>query len=172
MALPHFLGGAPRDLTFACPVFEGQASAVGYFDQGTIDAAYAAVDLLTVVAVLVAILACYLMTNTTLGPRFVRRWSIFWVVTGVVGALIPIGVLKSWDIRAAANACASNPAPFSQPLPGSEIWLRAMIGLGWGVVLFFLLSLILTRTAGRFVWARGLFHNRGCPWPRLVRLGE
>ncbi len=74
--------------------------------------------------------------------------------------------------RALAGSCETNPDPFLAVLPWSEILGRGLAGAVWGLLAFALLSLVLTRTAGLFPWSRGLFHHRGCPYPRLSPFGD
>jgi hypothetical protein len=53
-------------------------------------------------------------------------------------------------------------------LPWDIVVDRALSGILWGVVLFVVLSLILTRLVGKSSWSGGFFHNRGVPYPRIL----
>ena len=119
--------------------------------------------------IILLVLACYLWTRVSLGPVFVKRWWVYLLGSLAVGALVVFGVLSAWPTTALASSCQSNPDAFAAALPGSFVLARTFAGALYGMLLFILLSLLLTQTVGRIAGLRnGFFHNRGCPWPRVL----
>jgi hypothetical protein len=170
--MPDFIwnlwAGPPENLSLACPAgAPGQPPTTGFFDPDTVRAAYQAASWATLAAVVVWILVCYLWTRTTLGPRFVHRWWLFGVIAAASGFVAPLLVLHYWPTRALAGSCQTNPTPFLNPLPWSEILQRGLAGLLWAAIAYVLLSLVATRLVGWLPASGGFFHNRGCPAPRF-----
>lgn len=172
--LLHLWSPPPTSLNFACPPapagIEG-ANARGFFDPATIDPGYSAIGYLSVALVIALVLLCYLWTATSTGPRFTRRWGLFLLLTGIV-CFAATFLLRLWPTMTLADTCLAGQAPFRLPLPWSVILDRALAGFVWGLLVFVLLSLVLTRSLGRLPWSKGFFHNRGCPWPRLNPLAD
>ncbi|MEJ7811620.1 MAG: hypothetical protein WKG32_14505 [Gemmatimonadaceae bacterium] len=170
----HLWAPPPADLALSCPVpAPGEpVDPGGFFDPATVAGAYSAAGWISLAAALLLVVLCYQLTAVSTGPRFTKRFFLFWLVTALTCFTIPVLVLRTWQTHALAGSCETNPEPFLVPLPWSVILNRGFAGLAWGLLAFFLLSLLLTRSAGRFPWAGGFFHNRGTPWPRLVARGE
>jgi hypothetical protein len=166
--LLHLWANPPTDLALMCPAPPpgDPIPPPGFFDPATVSAAYGAAGWASLGAVILLVLCCYLLTRSSLGPGFVKRWWIFLAIAGVVGFLVPLGVLRFWGTRALAGSCVTNPNPFAATLPWSEILDRSVAGLVWAPLAFLIFSLLFTRTAGWLPQSGGFFHNRGCPWPR------
>lgn len=169
----HLWATPPASLVLDCPPAPPGATndPTGFFDPGTVDAAYSAAGWGSLVVVLLLVLLCYLLTEMSTGPRFTRRWLLFLVVAAVVCFAVPLGVLRAWPTHSLAGSCELFPDPFPAKLPWNEIVNRALAGLVWGLLAFVIVSVLATRIAGRFPWSGGFFHCRGCPWPRLLRPG-
>jgi hypothetical protein len=164
-----FFSWNPGDIRLVCPAAApGQsANPYGFFDPGSVAAAFRAATIASITVALLAVLVCYLATSTSLGPQFVRRWWIFGAATAVLAAVITAVTLLAWPTHAMAGTCETNPFPFALDLPMNVALLRGIGGLFWGFLAFVLFSLLLTRTAGYApMAANGFFHNRGCPAPR------
>lgn len=172
--LLHLWSVPPADLPLTCPPPPpGEpADPTGFFDPATVHGAYSAAGWASLLLVLALVCLCYLWTSGSLGPRFMRRWVLFLALSGAAALGVAVLVLRTWPTRALAGSCETNPEPFLAALPWSEVLGRGLAGAVWGVLVFALLSLVLTRTAGLFPWSRGLFHHRGCPYPRLSPFGE
>lgn len=166
--LLHLWAGPPEDLTIVCPAPPpgDPTPPPGYLDPATVSAAYGATGWATVLIVVSLVLVCYLLSRTSLGPGFVKRWWVFLLLSAVGGFLAAISILSSWPTRALPGSCVTDPNPFTVGLPWSEIITRGVAGSAWAVLVFILLSLLLTRTLGWLPQSGGFFHNRGCPWPR------
>jgi hypothetical protein len=168
--LRMFWPAAPTDLSLNCPAAPPGANPdpTGIFDPSALGAAYLYANIASLVAVLVAVGACYLMTRTTLGPRFVARWWLFSAVASLLCALSAT-IVRYYPTVAFAGSCENNPEAFPMQVGWDVVLARAAVGLGWGLVAYFVASLVLSQTAGRARWGGGFFHNRGYPWPRLLR---
>jgi hypothetical protein len=173
-SLLHLWAPPPRDVELVCPApAPGESPDLhGFFDPGPIAAAYQWTALATALLVLLAVLACYLLDRRSLSRAFVRRW---WMVLGaasVVGALVPLVMLYAVvPQHALAGTCETNPLPFAAAFPLGPALSRAVAGFAWSALAFGLFSFLLTRAAGWHPAAGGLFHNRGCPWPRINPFG-
>jgi hypothetical protein len=110
----------------------------------------------------------YFATTGSLSPRFVKRWWIFLAIAAVACFATAAIVLRGYPTHAMLGSCTTNPTGFAKNLPWDRVWLRAVAGLVWGALAFGLLSIVLTRTVGRWHGAKGLFHFRGCPLPRFL----
>jgi len=168
--LLHLWAAPPDPLEFSpCPPAPpgGQADPIGNFDPETVSAAFTTAGVASAVAVLLVVLLCYLATSKTLSPGFVKRWWLFGGLASLLAAIVPAAVLRLWPTRAAAESCTTLPTAFPLDLPWDIIIERAVAGLIWGAFAYVILSLLLTKTLGRFPAAGGLFHNRGCPHPRF-----
>lgn len=172
--LLHLWATPPVSLELTCPPPpDGQtANPVGFYDDVSVANAYMMASMEAAAIVLLLVLACYLWTRQAGGPRFAKRWLLF-----LAGAIVFSGVV-SWvsltyaPVTALAGSCETNPDAFRVALPAARVLQRALAGLVWGGLAFFLLSLLLTRTVGRFASLRnGFFHNRGIPWPRIISVG-
>ena len=106
--LLHLWAGPEEIPIVPCPApTPGQAGDPGGFaDPATVSAAYNTVGLISLSVVLLLILICYLWTSQTLGPRFVKRWWVTAALAALLCALIPIPVLRMWDVRAAIGSCS------------------------------------------------------------------
>lgn len=172
--LLHLWAGPPARLPVACPAPPpGEPlPPPGEFDPSTILAAYSAAGWLSLVAVVLVVLVCYLFTTGSTSPRFTIRWFVFLGIAAVVAFAVPVVVLRVWPTRALANSCLTNPTAFTVTMPWDVVISRGLAGIVWGVLVFTLVSILLTRTAGRWPSAGGFFHHRGCPWPRFAPFGE
>lgn len=168
--LLHLWAPPPTDLQLICPPPPpgDPPDLAGFFDPSTVATAYSAAGLASGVVVLLLAFVCFQFTSYTTGPRFTKRYVLFWLVCGVLCFLVPLAILRAAETLALAGTCDTNPEPFAQALPWNVIIGRGVAGLVWGALMFFVVTLLLTRTAGRFPWSGGFFHNRGTPWPRLV----
>lgn len=157
-------------VSFTCPADPaGGSPAIGYYDPTSVAGAFNALAITSVITVLLIVLFAYLGTYKTLGPRFVVRWYWALVVAAVVCAILPYAVLPVMPTYALAGTCPTDPTPFPLRLPESLIMHRAIAGFVWGALAYWLISVVLTLTVGRFASVKnGFFHNRGCPHPRLV----
>jgi hypothetical protein len=172
-SLLHLWSPPPANLRLACPLpAPGEpVDPVGFFNPGPVAAAYGWVVWGSLGAVLLAVLLCYLTYGSSLNTGFVRRWYAFLLAAALAGALVPVLVLTLAPQHALADTCDTNPLPFRAELPDALLVERAGAGLVWAALAFCLGSLLLTRIAGWHPASRGLFHNRGCPWPRWNPFG-
>ena len=170
--LLHLWATPPATLALACPPgAPGQTTnPSGVFDERTIRAAYGLVAGESFLIVLAAVLGCYLLTRASTGPRFTRQWLAWWAGAVAVAGLATWAQLHfAPGTTAEVGTCESNPAAFPVALPGAWVFARTMAALAWAALVYPLLSVLLTQTAGRVPGTRnGFFHNRGTPWPRLV----
>lgn len=162
----------PSTLALACPpAAPGQTTnPTGVFDERTVRAAYQLVSGESLLLVLALVLGCYLLTRASTGPRFTRQWCIWWAVAIVcTGAATWAQLHFAPNTTAELQTCESNPAAFPVALPGAYVFARTAAALVWALIVYPLLSVVLTQTVGRVPGMRnGFFHNRGTPWPRLV----
>ena len=172
-SLLHLWSPPPTNVRLPCPPpAPGDPPPVdGFLDPVPVAAAYGWTASASLVAVLLAVLLCYLAYADSLNTGFVRRWYGFLASAMAAGALIPVLVLSLAPQQAMAGSCETNPLAFAASFPDALIVDRAMAGLVWAGVAFCLASLLLTRVAGWHPASRGLFHNRGCPWPRWNPFG-
>ena len=164
------LWGAPRgDVPLTCPppIGDQPPDPVGFFDTQTVTDAFAMTGRVSIAAIFTLVLFCYLATQYTTGPKFVRRWTIHLGISSVVTFLVPLIVLYLWHTHAAVGTCETNPEAFAMKLPVQVVLVRSSAGLVWGPLAFFAISFLLTHTVGRTRLGGGFFHNRGCPWPQL-----
>ncbi|HEX6749029.1 MAG TPA: hypothetical protein VF092_17150 [Longimicrobium sp.] len=139
----------------------------GFYDPSSVSSAYMAAGLATVGLVLLLVVLVYLWNSTALGPRFVRRWWWTGIAAVLLAGLLGGLVIGLWPTHALAGSCETNPTAFARHLPFRLALNRGVAGLLWGLVLYPVVSLILTRSVGYLPAARnGFFHNRGCPVPR------
>lgn len=170
----HLWASPPNDVRLDCPppVPGDSPDLIGFFDPAPVAAAYQWTALATGLLVLAAVLACYLLDQRSLSRRFVWRW---WAVLGAasaVGALVPLVMLYLVvPQHASLGTCTTYPLPFVGTYPLGLALNRALAGFVWSALAFVLLSLLLTRAAGWHPAAGGLFHNRGCPFPRINPFG-
>lgn len=167
----HLWAPPPASLPLNCPPPpDGQIpDPLGFFDYMTVSAAFNTAATVSAAIAIAAVVICYAMTSTTLGPRFVRRW---WITLGLT-ALVTFGavwlILQRAPTTALAGSCELSPDAFAATLPLGVILSRSLAGLVWSMLAVFLLSSVLTLTLGRIAHARnGFFHNRGWPWPRIL----
>lgn len=170
--LLHLWAAPPERLALACPPgAPGQTTnPTGFFDDRTVRAAYTLVSIESMVLVLAFVLICYLLTRSSTGPRFTRRWLACWAGAAVLAGVVAWGQLHyAPGTTAEVNTCEANPAAFAVALPGAYAITRATAALVWALLAYPLLSLLLTQTAGRVPGLHnGFFQNRGTPWPRLL----
>src|SRR5207253_1481357 len=169
-SLLHLWLVPPTDLVLACPEpAAGQpADPQGFYDYVTVNAAFNLAAVVSAIIVVLGVIICYQMFRGSLGERFVKRWWIGLVVTGIVCLAAVWVALATYHTTALANSCTTNPTAFAIKLPTSIVINRALVGLVWGMLVFAILSLLATLTLGKIPHrANGFFHNRGCPWPRF-----
>jgi hypothetical protein len=168
--LQTLLGLAPSDVTLApCPAPppDQPVDPFGFYDPASVSSAYMAAGWFTVGLVLLLVVLCYLWRSGSLGPRFVRRWWLTGIAAVVLAAVVGGATIALWPTHALAGSCETLPTAFPRHLPGALALGRAVAGLVWGLVLYPLASLLLTRSIGYLPAAgNGFFHNRGCPLPR------
>lgn len=167
----HLWAGPPTDITLACPPpAEGQSgNPTGFYDTATVSAAFNHVAIASVAIVLALVLVCYLLTQSTTGAGFVKRWWGSLAGAAVFCAVAAFGILSFAPTTARAGSCETNPAPFPIALPPGLITDRALAGLAWGALAFLLMSVLSTLVLGRIASKRnGFFHNRGVPVPRFT----
>jgi hypothetical protein len=164
----HLWATPPENLRLDCPDPPPGVppDPVGFFAPDSLQAAFSWAGYLSLGAVVLLVLFTYLATSGSLSPRFVRRWWIFLGIAALVCFAVAAIALRAYPTHAMLGSCETNPTAFLEPLPWGVVWNRAFAGLVWGALTFGLLSLVLTRTAGRWPWSKGLFHFRGCPVPR------
>jgi hypothetical protein len=169
--LGHLWAWPPSTLTLVCPVGPTgvAASAPGFYDPVSVAAAYRLTAFASLAVVVLGVLGCYTLLNgNSLGSRFVKRYWMWWFGVGFACAGVVWGVLGTAETVAMANSCETNPGPFPVALPALTIANRAAAGFIWGMLSFYLLSFLSTRSLGTIAHpANGFFHNRGCPVPRL-----
>jgi hypothetical protein len=169
--LPEVPWSAPADLTLVCPAAAaGQnTNPFGTYDPASVASAVAATTAIWAVLIVALAVACYQSKRMSLGPSFVKRWWLFLAASAAIGALAGFAVLTLWPTIALAASCQSDPSAFQISLPGSFVSGRTVSAGLYGALLFIVLSVLLTQTVGRIAkpW-NGFFHNRGCPWPRIV----
>lgn len=172
-SLLHLWAPVPVNVLLTCPPAPPGAPAVGpgFLDPAPIATAYQWTAIVSGVAVLAAVLLCYLLARSSLNRGFVTRWYGFMGASMVAGAVIPVAVLLLMPQHALAGTCETNPLEFAAHLPAAVILARAAAGFAWGGLVFVLTSLVFTFAAGRHPASRGFFHHRGCPWPRWNPFG-
>ncbi|HEX8394031.1 MAG TPA: hypothetical protein VF665_16940 [Longimicrobium sp.] len=164
----------PADVLLACPLpAPGEApDPYGVFDPSAVAAAYQWAVAASVLVALAAVLACYLLDRESLSRAFVRRWWSWLAGTAVAGALVPLLMLYVVvPQHALAGTCDTNADAFAATFPLALALNRAAAGMVWTGLAFAAFSLLLTRAAGWHPASGGLFHNRGCPWPRVNPFG-
>jgi hypothetical protein len=166
----HLWSPPPETLQLTCPAPPPGAAPdpVGFFDPASVQAAYSLAGYVSVGLVVLLVLATYFLTTGSLSPRFVKRWWIFLSAAAVACFAAAFVILRGYPTHAMLGSCTTNPTAFAEQLPMDLVWLRSLAGLVWGALAFGLLSIVLTRTVGRWHGARGLFHFRGCPVPRFL----
>lgn len=167
--LLHLWAPPPANLQLACPAPPPgmDPDPVGFFAPESIEAAFSWAGTASAVFVLVLVTVTYLAVSGALSPRFVKRWWVFLGAAALGSFVIAVIALRVTPTYAMAGSCSTNPTAFLEPLPWGLIWNRAFAGLLWGALAFVVLSLVLTRTLGRWPQGRGFFHFRGCPVPRF-----
>jgi hypothetical protein len=141
---------------------------IGFFAPESVHTAFSWVGFASIGVVILLVSAAYLATSGSLSPRFVRRWWGLLALAALLCFVIAAGVLFLYPTHAMADSCHTNPTEFLATLPSSIVWKRAFAGLIWGALAFFLFSVALTRSLGRWPWSAGFFHHRGCPVPRFL----
>ena len=171
LAIPILWPGPPSDLPLTCPPPPpGEPiDPTGFFDPAVLEKAYSTANAAVLALAVLLLVLCYLWTSSSLGPRFVRRWTLFVVGTALAALVAATAIVALWPARALANSCETNPEPFAARVPFWEALQHGMSGTLLAVLAFVVLSLLLTRLAGRYPWTGGLFHYRGCPWPRPLK---
>jgi hypothetical protein len=172
--LQHLWAPPPANVALTCPApAPGDPPDLnGFFDPVPVATAYGWMFWTTLVLVLLAVLACYLLDRRSLSRAFVRRWWLVLIGTSVLGALVPFVMLYLVVTQhALAGTCDTNPLPFAATYPIALALNRALAGLVWSALAYGLASFILTKLAGNHPASGGFFHNRGCPWPRINPFG-
>ena len=172
--LLHLWAAPPADVWLRCPdPAPGDVPDLnGFFDPTVVASAYEWTVGASALAALATVLACYLLDRESLSRSFVRRWWVWLAGTSVLGALVPLLMLYVVvPQHALAGTCDTNQLPFAAAFPLGIALSRAAAGLVWTALAFSLFSLLLTRAAGWHPASGGLFHNRGCPWPRINPFG-
>lgn len=170
----HLWASPPVNVPLVCPPpVPGQPVAVGgFFDPAPVAAAYQWTAIATTVLVLLAVLACYLLDRRSLSRAFVQRWWMMLIITSILGAIVPLVMLFGIvPQHAFAGSCETNPLAFGADYPAALALSRAAAGLVWSALAFAVFSFLLTRAAGWHPASGGVFHNRGCPWPRINPFG-
>lgn len=169
----HLWAPPPTDVPLTCPPDAAvEVASTGFIDPGPIEAAYQWSAAVTVLLVLLAVLACYLLYRSSLSRAFVRRWWLVLGIASVIGALVPLAMLYlAVPQHALAGSCETNPLPFTATYPLGLALNRALAGFVWSALAFGVFSFLLTRAAGWHPASGGFFHNRGCPWPRINPFG-
>lgn len=164
----HLWVPPPETLQLDCPAPPPglDPDPVGFFAPESVEAAFSWAGYSSLGLVVVLVFLTYLATSGSLSPRFVKRWWIAFGIAGIVCFLTAAIALRLYPTHAMTGSCTTNPTAFLEPLPWDLVWNRAFAGLIWGATTFVLLSLVLTRTLGRWPWSKGFFHFRGCPAPR------
>jgi hypothetical protein len=93
--LLHLWASPPANVALACPLpAPGEPPDLnGFFDPLPVATAYQWPALVTVLLVLLAVLACYLLDRRSLSRAFVRRWWKALSAASVIGALVPLAML-------------------------------------------------------------------------------
>ena len=171
--LQHLWAPTPINVAISCPIIDGQpVDPQGFVDVITLATAWNIVSSLSVGLVLVGVVACYNMTQMTLGAGFTRRWLFFALATSAICAGVAYATLHSYPFYSAADSCDTNPQPFRVNLPTQYLIARTIAGLIWGMLAFLTISILFTKSVGRFPWGGGFFHNRGTPVPRFPLFGS
>jgi hypothetical protein len=166
----HLWAGPPGNLEVACPPpLPGEVAGSGFFDPRTVAGAYESAGWISMATVILLTVVCYAFTRFTTGSAFRARWLRFTLAAAILSAALATLVLFLAPTRALAETCETLPEAFRAPLPWKVILSRTLAGFVWGPCAFLVVSVVLTQTAGRFPWFGGFFHNRGIPWPRLLR---
>jgi hypothetical protein len=172
--LLHLWAFPPANVRLVCPAPPpGEAPDLnGFFDPTAVSSAYQWAVGASALIALAAVLFCYLLDRESLSRSFVRRWYVALGITSVLGALVPLVMLYVLvPQHALAGTCDTNTLPFAAAFPLALALSRALAGLVWTGLAFAVFSLLLTRIAGWHPASGGLFHNRGCPWPRINPFG-
>jgi hypothetical protein len=168
--LAHLWATPPVSLALSCPPpAAGQtANPVGQFDDTTVRAAYQLVSVESLALVALTVAFCYMVARTSTGPRFTRRWLVCWVATVLLCAGAAWVQLVNAPTTALAGSCETDPSAFAVTLPFASVVSRSLAAAVWALLVYPLLSVLLTNTVGRVpALGNGFFQNRGCPWPRL-----
>lgn len=172
--LLHLWAVPPAVVSLTCPLpAPGDTPDLnGFFDQTAIQAAYHWSAAASGLLVLALVLACYLLDRESLSRAFVHRWWASMGIAAFAGAAIPLVMLYAViPQHAMADTCTTFLLPFRETYPIAHALNRALAGMVWAALAFAAVSLLLTRAAGWHPAAGGLFHNRGCPWPRINPFG-
>lgn len=170
----HLWATPPANVPLECPPPppDQPFDPYGIFDPVPVAAAYQWTAAVTALLVLLAVLACYLLYRRSLSRAFVQRWWIALAFASVLGALVPLVMLyAAVPQHALAGTCETNPLPFAATFPLGLALSRSLAGFLWSALAFGVFSALLTRVAGWHPASGGLFHNRGCPWPRINPFG-
>ena len=169
--LLHLWAAPPVDMELSCPLpAAGQLPDMqGFYDILTVNGAFARVAMVQVLLVLLLVVLCYTTSGFTTGGAFIKRWWLFMGSSALLTSLATWVSLRAYETRAMAESCATNPTNFLIELPAGVIEQRTLAGAVWAICAFFLLSLLLTQVLGRIpAKGNGFFHNRGCPFPRIL----
>lgn len=173
--LVHLWAVPPVGLQLPCPAAAaGQTTNLfGSFDDNSVRAAFATAGAWSAIVVAAMIFGCYFLTRKSSGPGFDKRWVVFGLFASALCFVVAYGALHFAHTTAMAQSCESNPSAFAWPLPAGVVMSRAIAGLVWGALAFFVLSIVMTAVAGWYPSMRnGFYHNRGTPWPRLLTGGK
>jgi hypothetical protein len=168
------LWASPSQLLLVCPppAPGDPIDPFGVFDPVGVATAYQWTAVATGLLVLLAVLSCYLLDRRSLSRAFVQRWWMVLIATSVLGALVPLAMLYLViPQHALAGTCETNTLAFAYVFPLAAALNRALAGFVWSAIAFGICSFLLTRAAGWHPASGGLFHNRGCPWPRINPFG-
>lgn len=168
--LLHLWAVPPANLQLTCPAPPPgmDPDPVGFFAPESVSGAFSLTGYVSLGIVVALVLVTYLTTRGSLSPRFVWRWWIALLVTAVLCLAAAAVILHWYPTHAMIGSCETNTTGFLEGLPAEIIWDRAFAGFAWGALTFALLSILLTRTIGRWPWSSGFFHFRGCPVPRFL----
>jgi hypothetical protein len=166
--LLHLWAHAPLGAVVPCPApREGEpADPGGLYDALQLSALWNRIALVSLLAVLLLVLGCYLLPRASLSPRFVRTWWLGLSGAALAGFLIPLALGLTTQVNVRAGSCSTRPAAYPVDVPLNLVTDRMFAGLVWGVLAFVVLSLVGTQLLGRSRLAGGFFHYRGCPVPR------
>lgn len=163
-----------RTLPVPCPppIPNDPPDPSGYLSPESVAALMGQAYWLTLLLCVAAVSTCYLMTRQSTGPAFQKRWIVFLLGSTVLAWVMNQVLLRVGTVRAAASACTTDPSPFPAHLPGDFVHGASLGAALVTLLLVVLFSLIATRVIGRRPWARGFYHNRGVPLPRMLPGGE
>jgi hypothetical protein len=108
----HFWALPPFNHTVSCPppIAGDPADPSGALDPVFVSAAYSNIVYICIVAALLGVIGCYLLSRSSLSNRFVIRWWWSLGLTSIIAGLATFLYLKSASFYTLAGSCSTQPA--------------------------------------------------------------